>query len=77
MKNINRSKDRKTISRRSFLNTAAAGTAGIAFVPLINNLPQEKQQTGKWTGNFRPCEIKSLRLNCKTRDIKEVNLLEE
>lgn len=31
----------------------------------------------KWTGNFKPCEIKSLRLNCKTRDIKEVNLLEE
>jgi alpha-mannosidase len=31
----------------------------------------------KWTGNFRPCEIKSLRLNCKTRDITEVNLLEE
>jgi len=30
-----------------------------------------------WTGNFRPCEIKSLRLNYKTGDIKEVNLLEE
>jgi alpha-mannosidase len=31
----------------------------------------------KWTGNFRPCEIKSLRVNKKTMDIKEVNLLEE
>jgi alpha-mannosidase len=31
----------------------------------------------KWNGNFKPCEIKSLRLNYKTRDIKEVNLLEE
>ncbi len=31
----------------------------------------------KWSGNFRPCEIKSLRLNCKTRDVSEVNLLEE
>jgi alpha-mannosidase len=31
----------------------------------------------KWTGSFRPCEIKSLRLNCSTRDVKEVNLLEE
>jgi alpha-mannosidase len=31
----------------------------------------------KWTGNFRPCEIKTLRMNQKTGDIKEVNLLEE
>jgi alpha-mannosidase len=31
----------------------------------------------KWTGSFKPCEIKSLRLNCKTRDVREVNLLEE
>lgn len=31
----------------------------------------------KWTGDFKPCEIKSLRLNCKTGDIREVNLLEE
>jgi alpha-mannosidase len=31
----------------------------------------------RWTGNFRACEIKSLRLNFKTRDIREVNLLEE
>jgi alpha-mannosidase len=53
MKNIDRSKDRKTITRRSFLNKAAAGTAGIAFVPLINNLSQEKQQTGKWPADAR------------------------
>ena len=31
----------------------------------------------KWNCNFKPCEIKSLRLNTKTMDIKEVNLLEE
>jgi alpha-mannosidase len=31
----------------------------------------------KWTGNFRPCEIKTLRMNKKTSDIIEVNLLEE
>jgi len=31
----------------------------------------------KWSGNFKPCEIKSLRLNCTTRDVREVNLLEE
>jgi alpha-mannosidase len=31
----------------------------------------------RWSGNFRPCEIKTLRFNYKTRDIKEVNLLEE
>ncbi len=31
----------------------------------------------KWTGNFKPCEIKSLRVNPQTGEIKEVNLLEE
>jgi len=31
----------------------------------------------KWIGNFRPCEIKTLRMNQNTGDIKEVNLLEE
>ncbi|MDX9946509.1 MAG: glycoside hydrolase family 38 C-terminal domain-containing protein [Bacteroidales bacterium] len=31
----------------------------------------------RWTGTFRPCEIKSLRLDCKNRSVKEVNLLEE
>jgi alpha-mannosidase len=31
----------------------------------------------KWTGNFRPCEIKTLRMNRKSGDINEVNLLEE
>jgi alpha-mannosidase len=30
-----------------------------------------------WKGNFRPCEIKTLRLNRSGGDIKEVNLLEE
>ena len=31
----------------------------------------------KWTGNFRPCEIKTLRINQSKGTIKEVNLLEE
>lgn len=31
----------------------------------------------KWTGEFRPCEIKSLRLNIRERIIRQVNLLEE
>ena len=31
----------------------------------------------KWTGKFSPCEIKTLRINKITSDIKEVNLLEE
>jgi alpha-mannosidase len=31
----------------------------------------------KWTANFRPCEIKTLRLKRSAREIKEVNLLEE
>lgn len=30
-----------------------------------------------WTGNFGPCEIKTLRYNPKKKSIKEVNLLEE
>lgn len=31
----------------------------------------------KWTGNFKPYEIKTLRVDKKTGSIKEVNLLEE
>lgn len=31
----------------------------------------------KWTGNFKPYEIKTLRVNSKTKEIKEVSLLEE
>ena len=31
----------------------------------------------KWTGDFRPCEIKTLRINKAKGDIREVNLLEE
>ncbi|MDR3262314.1 MAG: glycosyl hydrolase-related protein [Tannerella sp.] len=30
-----------------------------------------------WKGSFRPCEIKTLRLNTNTGTVKEVNLLEE
>ena len=32
---------------------------------------------GKWTGNFRPCEIKTLSMNKNTGKVTEVNLLEE
>jgi alpha-mannosidase len=31
----------------------------------------------KWNTGFRPCEIKTLRANIKSEEIKEVNLLEE
>jgi alpha-mannosidase len=31
----------------------------------------------KWTGSFRPCEIKTLRVDKNTGAVKEVNLLEE
>ena len=31
----------------------------------------------KWSGHFRPYEIKTLRMNFKSGNIKEVNLLEE
>jgi alpha-mannosidase len=31
----------------------------------------------KWQGKFRPFEIKTLRMNRKSRQIREVNLLEE
>ena len=31
----------------------------------------------KWAGDFRPCEIKTLRVNKNSGEIKEVNLLEE
>ena len=45
--------------------TATSATVDFSFV------------NRKWEGNFKPCEIKTLRLNCKTLDVKEVNLLEE
>jgi alpha-mannosidase len=48
MNNINRSRNGKEITRRSFINKAASGTAGIAFIPIISGLPEEKQQVGKW-----------------------------
>lgn len=31
----------------------------------------------KWNGEFRPCEIKTLRVNTGTKDVREMNLLEE
>jgi alpha-mannosidase len=48
MNTVNRLKKGKGITRRSFLNKAASGTAGIVFIPLIDGLPEGKQQAGKW-----------------------------
>ena len=31
----------------------------------------------KWTGTYRPFEIKTLRIDCHTRQVKEVNALEQ
>jgi len=31
----------------------------------------------QWTGNFKPCEIKTLRIDRNSKEIKEVNILEE
>ncbi len=50
------------------IETSGTGTSATVDFSFINR---------KWTGSFKPCEIKSLRLNCKTRDVREVNLLEE
>ena len=50
------------------VETSGAGTSATIDFSFVNR---------KWTGSFKPCEIKTLRLNCKTRDVKEVNLLEE
>ena len=48
MKDSGNSNSRRAITRRSFINRAAAGTAGIAFVPVLNNLGMEDQQVGNW-----------------------------
>jgi alpha-mannosidase len=50
------------------VETSGIGTSATLNLAFIDH---------QWTTSFRPCEIKSLRLNCKTGDIKEVNLLEE
>ncbi len=50
------------------VETSGAATSATVDFSFVNR---------KWTGNFKPCEIKTLRLNCRTRDLKEVNLLEE
>jgi len=31
----------------------------------------------QWTGSFKPCEIKTLRIDRNSKVIKEVNILEE
>jgi len=49
MKNSENFRVYRAISRRSFINRAAAGTASIAFVPALNNLGLEDQQPGKWS----------------------------
>ena len=51
MKNSRNTNTRRSITRRSFINRAAAGTAGIAFVPVLNNLGQEDHQVGNWPAN--------------------------
>lgn len=53
MNSINRSGYKKKITRRSFLNKAAVGTAGLALAPELDNLPQEKQQISKWPADSR------------------------
>jgi alpha-mannosidase len=56
MKNSENSKSRKAISRRSFLNRAAAGSAGIAFVPLLYKIEPGNQSQGNWpadAGKYR------------------------
>jgi len=42
-----------------------SGTLNLKFIDRI------------WRGDFRPCEIKTLRLNMHNREMREVNLLEE
>src|SRR5512137_1293099 len=51
MNDINRLRKRKIINRRSFLGKAAAGTAGIAFFPMMDSHLQVKQQVGNWPAN--------------------------
>lgn len=48
-------------------------TSGIAGFASINLSFIDRT----WKGFLKPCEIKSFRVNCKTGDIREVNLLEE
>jgi alpha-mannosidase len=50
------------------VETSGSRTTATLNLSLVNS---------KWTGSFRPCEIKSLRLNWHTGHISEVNLLEE
>ena len=48
-------------------------TAGQATAATLDLRFADRQ----WTGNFRPLEIKTLRLNIRTGAIREVNVLEE
>ncbi len=53
MKNISRSKGRKVISRRTFVNRSVAGTAAIAMGPLTNLIAPDEKQNGTWPANAR------------------------
>jgi alpha-mannosidase len=56
MKNKNTSQSRRTISRRTFVNSAAVGTAFIAIGPVTNLLTNNVQESGAWpsgAGKFR------------------------
>jgi alpha-mannosidase len=48
-------------------------TSGIASEAILDL----KFVSKKWTGRFRPYEIKTLRMNKNSGEIREVNLLEE
>jgi alpha-mannosidase len=48
--------------------TLGTGTSAIIDLHFIKR---------QWKGNFRPCEIKTLRVDNKTGEIRETNLLEE
>jgi hypothetical protein len=54
----------------------ASGTAEIIISPVLGDFDCSFINR-RWTGSFEPCEIKSIRLDCLNRSVKEVNLLEE
>ncbi|MCC8155102.1 MAG: hypothetical protein LIP01_13465, partial [Tannerellaceae bacterium] len=50
------------------IETQGKASAATIDLPVVNTT---------WEGDFRPCEIKTLRVNRHTGEVKEVNLLEE
>jgi alpha-mannosidase len=56
MKKENSSKNKKSISRRTFINYSSAGVAGMVFGPVPDLLANEAQQNASWpstAGKFR------------------------